>query len=160
MALFTFLHVSFYFDAQSQDLTVINKPQVHSKTIYTSKQKQLMRYVLSTANRHLTKFHRTPGVVSHHPETTGVSPGLHSPNSWPVSERPTSNKCRLSATMSGWETEQQKYTEPNGIRIKTESEQHIVILPKGNERRGETHERLCKIFLLLVGRQLVDSLMN
>lgn len=29
--------------------------------------------ILSTANRHLTKFHRTPGAVSHHTETAGVS---------------------------------------------------------------------------------------
>lgn len=33
-----------------------------------------MTYILLTANRHLTKFHRTPGAVSHHTETTGVSP--------------------------------------------------------------------------------------
>lgn len=51
-----------------------------------------MTYTLKTANRHLTKFHRTPGAVSHCPETTGVFPdSIHR------IVGPTSNRC-----LSGW----------------------------------------------------------
>lgn len=56
-----------------------------------------MTYTLNTANRHLTKFHRTPGAVSHCAETTGVFPDSIHRIVGLVGRGPTSNQG-----LSGW----------------------------------------------------------
>lgn len=56
-----------------------------------------MTYTLKTANRHLTKFHRTPGAVSHCTETTGVFPDSIHRIVGPFVRGPASNRC-----LSGW----------------------------------------------------------
>lgn len=57
-----------------------------------------MTYTLKSANRHLTKFHRTPGAVSHCAETTGVFPDSIHRIVGPIVRGPTSNRC-LSGCM-------------------------------------------------------------
>lgn len=68
----------FCFDAHSQDLRVINKPHWINPTwkenkLHIKAEVDCGRENMHLTNRHLTKFHRTPGAVSHHAESTGVS---------------------------------------------------------------------------------------
>lgn len=62
-----------------------------------------MTYTLKTASRHSSKFHRTPGAVSHCAETTGVFPDSIHRIVGPIVRGPTSERC-----LSGWASVKKK----------------------------------------------------
>lgn len=95
------------------------------------KEKQVMTDTLKTANRHLTKFHRTPGAVSHCAETTGVFPDSIHRIVGPIVRGPTSKRG-----LSGWvRVEKMVSTEEENLpgRINT---QHLAL--KATERQLKT----------------------